>query len=241
MADDLFSTDPNTPPPMEDKNYLEELVGDGKKFKDAEALAKAKAESDRFIAQLLREKNEVTEALQKRIKEEDFLTKLESLSRAGSPSAGDNPPQAGTEATALTPEDIEKIIEKREADRTRKANIDKSLARLQEVYGDNYKQHVATQAQSLGVSTEFLTDVMARNPNAFFRVIGLDGQQTTKVDITPPRSAIAAQPQTKTGKNYAYYQDLRKTKGEAWYFTPSVQMEMWNSLKEQGEDSFYKR
>jgi len=48
MADSLL--DSNDSPQLDsNKAYLEQLVGDGKKFKTAEDLARGKAESDSFI------------------------------------------------------------------------------------------------------------------------------------------------------------------------------------------------
>jgi len=49
MSDDVFSTQTGD---QTSKTSLEELVGEGKKFKTVEDLAKGKLEADSFIAQL---------------------------------------------------------------------------------------------------------------------------------------------------------------------------------------------
>jgi hypothetical protein len=112
---------------------------------------------------------------------------------------------------------------------------------LQEVFGDDYKRHVQAQAKTLGVGTDFLTDAAAKNPQAFYRLIGLD--QNTKSDAfsPPPRSQMT----TPTGsnsnqKNYSYFKKLRQEKGDGWYFSQPVQQEIWRELKAQGEEAFHK-
>src|SRR6266853_6356138 len=128
MADDLFQPGPNDTQELDpEKKFYDDLVGEGKKFKDPEALARSKIESDRFIANLLREQSEMRETLNKRINEEEFLNRLEQFSKPKSPDAGNQPPTDGTPSTAITPQDVEKIIETREAERVRKSNLDTSI------------------------------------------------------------------------------------------------------------------
>src|ERR1041384_5868536 len=50
---DQNNQNPDGPPEIdESKNYLEELVGENKKFKDVEALAKGKHQADLFVKHL---------------------------------------------------------------------------------------------------------------------------------------------------------------------------------------------
>lgn len=223
---------------------FEDIVGEGKKYRDQDAVAHAIAEKDRFIEQLQRENAEAREAIQRRENERAYKDKLAAATEAKSPSEQDTPAPNGTgEATAIKPEDVEAIIEAREAKKNREANLGKSIGRLQELYGDDYKRHVARQAQAIGMSTAELTDLASRSPEAFFRTLGLTEQSQKVADaFAPPRSSVSVPVGSKQEvKNYAYFQKIRTEKGEAAYFTPQVQMEMWNAVKQLGEDEFYKR
>jgi len=60
MPDNLLNQDPPAEPLFDpNKNYYEDLVGQDKKFKDNETLAKAKVQSDIFIKHLERQQDEL--------------------------------------------------------------------------------------------------------------------------------------------------------------------------------------
>lgn len=236
---DAFQVDPQEPVEVK----FENLVGEGKKYRDQDAVAKAVVEKDQFIERLKQETAEMREALAKREKEASFIDRLDELTKAKLLERQDPPAhdRADTDATAVPPvEQIEKVIEAREAKKARDSNLAQTVNRLQELYGDDYKRHVSKQAQAMGMSTQELTDLAARSPAAFFRTLGVDVPRQDAFN-PPPKSTLSA-PSTQSGmKNYSYYQKMRAEKGEAHYFTPSVQNEMWNSLKQLGEAEFYKR
>lgn len=226
----------------ETETKFEELVGEGKRYRDPDAAAKAIVEKDSFIEQLKREAAEMRTSLQKREQEAAFLDRLEALSRAKSPELGNPPPEDGTpNATAVTPEVVEQVIVAREAKKLAQTNLDTTVRKLQEVYGDDYKRHVAATARQIGMSTSDLTELASRSPEAFFRTVGLGQVQKKDAFDAPPRSAVSLSPNSRGEvKNYAYYAKIRAEKGEAAYFQPSVQNEMWSNLKTLGEEEFYK-
>ena len=71
MTNPLF--DPTTIDPATIENPLETLVGEGKKFKDADALARAAIEKDRFILQLQAENAQMRTSLKGEQKIDEFL------------------------------------------------------------------------------------------------------------------------------------------------------------------------
>lgn len=241
---DPFQTDPSE---QITEVKFEELVGEGKRYRDPDAVAKAVAEKDRFIEQLKREAAEArqsavqaNEALAKRQNEAEFLDRMERLAR-GNSLEPQNPSEApGVAPTAVTPEDIEKIIEEREAKRTREANLSMALSKLQETFGDDYKRHVQKQALALGMTTAQLTDMAGSSPQAFLRLVGAEGQrQTNQNDVfsPPPRTQVITQSaQQGQVKDYRYFSKLRQEKGEGWYFSLPVQKEVWEQAKTLGGD-----
>lgn len=235
MSDDLFGGPTNEEPVIDqEKEYLPELVGEDKKYKTPEELAKAAIHKDNFIEQLKRENAEMRDAIAKRSNEEEFLKKLEQVARPKSPESQDPPVERRDEqVSAIKPEDIERIIEEREVKRQREANLKVVSERLQELYGADYRSRVQSQAKALGVGTDFLTDVAAKNPQAFFRLVGLEEQKKKTDDVftAPPRSSFSTPPKT-TVKNYEYFKKLRQEKGDGWYFSLPVQQEIWTAAKE---------
>jgi hypothetical protein len=228
---DVFKSDPtdttdNTP-------KFEDLVGEGKKYKDQEAAAKAIHEKDRFIERLLEEKREVEAALAKRNNEEEFLARLETIARPQPTPAPATTPEPEGKGAALTPEAIDEIVAKRLAEREAKSRAEQNLAlvseKLQGQYGASWKAQVQHQAQSLGVDTEYMTQIAAQNPQAFFRLMGVD-QQPKIEPMAPPRSQFSPAP-SGGQKDYQYYKRLREEKGEAWYFSKPVQREIWERMK----------
>jgi hypothetical protein len=218
---------------------FEDLVGEGKKYRDNDAVAKAIAEKDRFIERLKAEAAEAREAALKRANEKEFLDRLETLSRGKSPEPGNQPPTEGTQTTAVTPETIEQMLEAREAKKAREANLNTAISKLQETFGDDYKRHVQRQAQSLNTTTTELTELASKSPAAFLRLMGVDGQQNKSDAFSPPpRSSVSVQPGSVSNvKDYNYYAKLRQEKGESWYFSLPVQKEIWEQSKALG-DSF---
>src|SRR5687767_13359404 len=88
---DLFSN-PDQGQEQEPSNYLEALVGEGKKFKDLEALARGKWESDRMITHKNREFDQLREDYLKKDEELKTRARLEELVDRLS-----NPPQSNRE------------------------------------------------------------------------------------------------------------------------------------------------
>lgn len=229
---DPFELDPTETPTIK----FEDLVGEGKKYRDQDAVAHAIAEKDRFIERLKQENAEAREAAQKRANEEEFLTRMETLSRGKSPETRDPPSTEGTQTTAITPETIEQMLEAREAKKARETNLSTSLQKLQETFGDDYKRHVQKQAQSLNTTTAELTELASKSPAAFLRLMGIGEQTKADAFSAPPRSSMTVQPGTVNSntKDYAYYAKQRLEKGEGWYFSLPVQKEIWEQAKALG-------
>jgi hypothetical protein len=237
---DIFED--NTPPSLDqDKDYFAELVGEDAKFKTPQDLARGKVESDLFIDQLKRETAELRDELNTRIKYEDFLDKLEQARR-------DDGNQSDTEQTsqqsAMKPEELEQLLERklreRDARTTATQNLNQVQSKLREALGPNYAQRVKEQAQTLGVTTEFLNELAAAQPRAFYRMLGLDVERSTTHSVSPPKSSVNADALNfgnKT-KGKSYYDEIRK-KDSNLYFSPKIQNEIFASIKDIGEEKFY--
>lgn len=171
---------------------LTDLVGEGKKFKTVEDLAKSKVEADTFIetlkAERLAEKEEVA-----RLRAELLTAKsVEEQIKALSATKEKPIPNAQTELPVTAPnlsEAIRAELESQNRNRTLSQNVQTVTDKLIEVYGSEQKANevVKAKATELGVSTKFLLDTAAASPNAFYNTIGLDAKSVspgvTKSDV----------------------------------------------------------
>lgn len=232
--DDAFTG--TTPPEV--TPTLDQLVGEGRKYKDPDAVAKALMEKDNFIEQLKRENAEAREALSKRTREEEFLDRLATATRPQVSVPTQDPPAPPEAKSALTPDVVEEIIERRELEKARKDNLDAVMSTLQGKFGDNYVTQVQTQARDLGYTTAELTAIAAQNPKAFYRLLGIEATArpsgSPPAFSPPPRTSVntSADMATPSKKDYAYYRKMRDEKGDRWYFSIPVQQEIWEASKE---------
>lgn len=235
MTTTLFDQNESSQQNNESASHLDTLVGDGKKFKTVEDLAKGKVESDRFIEQLQSELDGLRSDLATRARLEDLLDQIEPKQNTNS---GGN--QAPRNDSTPAP-DIEKLIEntltRRERERTIAENILEAKTRLQEIYGSEYVQKLEARAQQLGMTPQELDELAAKSPKALLALV--TPQPKGQGTYTPPASAINAPLNSEGGvRNWAYYQRI-KAANATQYWSPKVQNQMHKDAIAQAED-FYK-
>lgn len=217
---------------------LDAFVGEGKKYIDQNAVAKALVEKDAFIARLQdearRKEADLTAALNTKAFE-DRIKALEAVQlteRAAPPEREVTPPASATPDIEVV---VQKALEDREAANNRSRNLINVKDKLTQVYGDDFPNRVKARALELNISLVKLNEMAAETPSAFYALIGLDTQRPVD-NVTPPvnRQNTAAQAPTSGVKNNAYYTNLRKT-NPSLYWTPKVQMEEYNELRRQGD------
>lgn len=238
--DDIQDLDPN-------KNYYDDLVGEGKPFSTNEALARSKVESNLFIERLKTEQAGLRQELNSRVKMEEFLErlsdierhKLNSIQQTKSPTSNEQDGPGAKQADALTPEDITQLLDNKlsERERLNKAtqNVELVKQKLQESLGPNYATKLEQMTNTLGLSKEFLNNVASTSPSAFLKLVGLDSQKQTDLFTSPPKNQLSTGFKPTTGeKNWDYFEDIRK-KDPKKYWTPSVQNEMHLQAHKLGE------
>lgn len=238
--DELFSdaSDGNQSDPVsshshttgDDGNPLESLVGEGKKFKTIEDLARGKMESDKFIAQMQREQQELREELNKRLTVEEVLAKIEERQKASKSAASED-----DDTESYTPEGnrgvdlsaIEKLVESKfneaqsMADQRRNMQSVKNIMR--ERFGSNYVRVMEEKLEELGVGKDWANGLAATQPKAFLSLMGTPSKPPGDV-TSPPQTQVRST--TSTGhKTFADFEKLRK-EDPARYFSKDVQMEM---------------
>ena len=242
--------DNGTPAPLV-PDPVSELVGDGKKFKSLEDLARSKLESDKFIDKLKSE----NDALRKLVKESEKTSNmtsaierlLSSVTQPKDESSNDQPaapspsPVTTPEnlAKAISAEDVVKIVYAVEEQRRLAANQQTSLSSLNKKYGEKTDEVLASRAADLGMDKAMLMDMASRNPKAFLRLIGEEGVTNAAQGNVSARNSAAIMgniPGNQGVRNAAYYENLKKTMGtKKFVLDRSIQVQMHNDMMAMGE------
>jgi hypothetical protein len=238
--DGTLFTDPTSTIVDPNKNWLEELVGEGKKFADPAALARAKAESDAHIARLEREQAGVRAELEKRITMEELLTKLSAQKTTAPATSGtsedtteDKGSGTAAQQTALTPEQIQEMVQQGIAtavsQSVQKANFDMVKDTLIKTLGPNYAETLAKKAQDLGVGPKFLDDLAKTQPKAFLKLVEVEKPAETSTGTprmgTQMDSGKNSGPADPDYKGQSYFLNLQKTDPKT-FWNPKTQIQM---------------
>ena len=232
-----------------DVDVAAELIGEGKKYKDLSAAAKALLEKDRFIERLKAENAEARASLQGEAKMDAFLEKLRAAQNSGTastsahqqgePSTNQSTINNQTPSKALTVEEVQKLMEDRERTAAEQRNLESSIAKVRDAFGANYKAVMTAKADELGMSQDYLLNLAKTQPKAFAKLVEADVAPQGRG--TAPSSSVntAALGSKRTGeKNNEYYRNLRKQIGDAKFFQPNVQNQLHKDAQRLGEAFF---
>lgn len=244
--DDLF-VEQTTPEQTieEGRNYLEELVGEDKKFKSVEDLAKGKAEADAYIQTLVQrldeQKNQSStlSSLQELLSE--IKTKRQEEDTQDEPQSSVTP-DAGTQVDPNTIKDmVESLLNEREQSRMRETNSQKVHRVLEENFGAQATAVLNQKAKELGMSLAELKDLSLKTPTAFFRLVGAqEGAQKPAVGVPVPQPGIrTAHPSTTSSgpRGKSYYDNLKRTNPKL-YFDQKTTVQMHKDMQALGISGF---
>lgn len=238
MADDIFGDQP-----LNDAVSLDTLVGEGKKYKDVDALAKAYANLDNFVEEVKRD----NATLRAERDAKAFQNAQGNQEQARQPDPANTPSE--TPKPQVNEKDLRTLVSEVMEDtinsRRLAENVETTAAKMIEIYGSASaaQQAIINKARELGVTPDWLRDASARSPQAFFVTMGVDpsnGGPRQNRSTPAPHSDVRIIPDVNgnnNGRNYNYYQELRKT-NKAAYYSANVQAEMQKNARELG-DAFY--
>ena len=233
----------------ENKNYLEELVGPGKKFATVEDMAKGKYVGDihaksleRNMAELredyikLREQNETGQKLQDlldKIEKAQNLSSRDNTHNSNEDEINNKPSFDPTQVESLVSSQVQKIRQTEKEQENSKVVRDK----LQEHFGRNYKDVLKEHAELLDLSDEQVNSMAKTNPKLFFKTFGLDQPKSENFQ-TPPSSSVRKDNFSPSGskkRDWNYYQELKK-RDPKLYYAPKTLVQMDRDAQELGDD-----
>lgn len=221
----------------EGKDYVAELVGDGKKFKDTQALARGKAEADLYIKQLTERLDEARKELETRMQRESFLEEIKGLRNSESNGQNHTTTPVVTDPVPLDDSILEQkllaLLQKQKTQERQESNIDRVERVLKERLGDQANQVINNKARELGLSPKELEGIAINSPAAFFQLVGVqeDRQPASNVPVARNTNNSFGQPQTQGVKNKAFYEKLKQTDPKA-YWNPKIVAEMIKARQE---------
>jgi hypothetical protein len=248
MADDNLMMEDDTPPQLDpSKDYFAELVGEGRKFKDPQTLARSKVESDNYVKILERRIDAIREDYLK-VKEENNTSKrLEDLIDQMSSKSQDRDNTQQRQEERQPTVDLKQIeslvsskIQEDYASRQQSANFNTVKEKLKERYGENFKARLEEQLEDLGITEKDLNDMARRQPKVLIRTLGLDKQPEREQFQSPPYSSQRSDsfsPSSPKKRTWAHYQKIKAENPKAW-LDPKIAVQMQKDAIEQG-DAFY--
>jgi len=248
--DTLFDQNDTLPAFDDNKNWYEELVGETKKFKSPEDLAKGKAESDRYIRTLEQQKDEIRnmylglkEQVDGRAKLEDLIDRIE---RGKSRDSDDS----------ITPEDKEKPtfdltqIKGMIAQELQEADVQKRQAvnyaevqrTLKEKFGPRVNEVLKEKMDTLMIDDAYMVGTAKRSPQAFYSLMGINEQPVQQETMFQAPVRTTQRPTTFSNQNdgartLAYYEKMRETNPKA-YLDPKIQVQMDKDSQALGTSFF---
>lgn len=230
----------------ETKNYLAELVGEGKKFKTPEDMARGKYESDIYIQiqnkrmdDLRKDYLALRDESMSRANLKEIVDQLSNKQLASSEHTPAN--EVPTEKPAISSEDIEKIFERKlyESDlsKRQRENFNIVVAKLKERFGANYSTALKPRVEDLRLTDEDVNTLAKKSPEAFFRLMGLDQPAQDDAFQSPPKSSqrpdqFAPKSQKRT---WSYWDNLRLT-NPTLYYDPKSSEQMVKDAKALGKE-----
>lgn len=250
MTDDLFNPDLTPDPAPKIDNYLTELVGEQKKFKTPEELARGKWESDNYIKILERQRDEMRVDLNKYREDTQAAAKLETLlaklEKAPIPSSSDMNPSANDvlNTPVVNPVDVEALVTKKyqeiETAKKQRENFNLVQSKLKEKYGANYAPILQERIDTLGLDKNYFNDLAKNYPQVVLTTLGLDQPAMKEEFQSPPRGSVRSDnfvPRGAEKRTWSHYQAL-KAQNPKLYFDPKTTVQMEKDALAMGQDFF---
>jgi len=237
----------------ENKDYLSELVGEGKKYKDQAALAKAVAHGSATIDIYKRRMDEMRQDLLRYREDNTTKAKLEEIMTliTNARSNEQNPPVTPDTKPAITEDQISSLVSNKvqeiETNRKEQSNYDLVISKVKERFGDNFQSSLKQQIDQLGISDVEATLMAKKSPNVLLKALGLDQPQRTETFDAPPRSQQRNDNFAPTGskiRSWDYYQKM-KVSNPLLYYDRQTAIQMQKDAVDLGErfrdGDYYKR
>ena len=229
----------------DEENFINNLVGEGKKYKDANDLAKAYHHANMHIDELKSDLDEYKggKELLNEVLDEIRSSNTEEREETSASLKAQVEPQIQTDNVAKI---VDEEFSKREIMAAKKANVETSMNKLREVYGSdtNIKVAVAKAIGNDGNVKRVIDDLSMTSPDSMVKFItGIVPADKTPQSNTPGVDTSAAPPVAFDGElTWAKCREIRKENPKL-YSSPQFRQQIEaaaNKAAEKGIDFFAK-
>lgn len=215
LLDDTSSTGSDT------TTYLDQLVGEGKQFKDANAVAKAKVDSDNFIKTLQKENREMVDKLkdaEKRADTKVAITDVLNELKNRAPTENSNQPAISEDEIARRIREQFDTYTASKQEAANKASANMALLKKFDGDAEKAKTFLANRISELGITSGTVTALAKSSPTAFAELLGLTPKETTTNTGGVVVRASATVVPTDALRNTTYYDGLLKSMGAGKFY-----------------------
>jgi hypothetical protein len=223
---------------VDEVNYLEELVGEGKKFGTVDDLAKGKFHADTMIETLKAEIASLKEANANGSNIQTLLDEIKKIKGEPDDNGGQPPVQSQSNPP---PQNIEELVlstlDKAKQTELVNRNRETVVSKLNEVWGADAGKNLQKTARELGVSVDYLNNVAQQSPKAFFTLTGLDANRTAPSGTTVPTSTVNFGGKTSNVRDAKFYRELKQANPKL-YNDSKTKVQMHRDALSMGEAFF---
>lgn len=238
---------------------FDDLVGEDKRYKNSDELAKSKIHGDATITALKTQLEELANDLRERETVEKMLEKLNANQEPNKPPVGNTAAEGEDEGrdessaqnkdkTSLSKDDIEQLLNQREQEKEYKRNLDFASQEVVKNLGSEEAGYelITNKARELGMTREELQDVAKQRPKAFLTLVGLTSEEMQEAPSTPASQQRSMQTYVqKKGKGFKYPDGFdpdsvaeTRRNNRQLYMSPGYQKQL---LKIRIEEELHKR
>lgn len=246
MAESLFDQNNTDEIQFEEgRDYLSEQVGEGRKYKDNQELAKGNIHANHTINILKTRMDQLRSDFMKERETSLAQTSLQELNaklEALQASLTATPPANQDEKLGIKPEEFSSLFSQNLAlakeEEKSEANYRMVKNRLAEQFGKNSPAVLQDKSNKLGLSPQFVENLARTSPDAFFNTFEMNQVQNDNNFQAPPRSSMRTDFTPNVAKRtYSYYESLRQKDPNA-YYDPKIANQMMDDAFRYGE-AFY--
>lgn len=155
---------------------VNELVGEGKKYKSVEEALKSVPHAQTHIQKLEDEARQLREELARRKTAEELLSEIKQVQVPQQQTIGSV--EADPEVLSQI---VEQVLEKKTAQQQAQQNAKSVVEKFTAVYGEKAEKVYNDVAKALGMSQQELNLLAMKSPSAVLKLAGFDSKQTTQV------------------------------------------------------------
>lgn len=239
--------DKDQTPVDDNKNYLAELVGEGRKFKDVESLAKGKYYADAAVAVKDKTIDEMRDIILQQREEINKLASLEELldqmkQRELANSQNTLAKEVGTKPMIDPQEEESRFFDrmsKYETQKKEEANLASVRSKLKEHFGDKTSDVLKQKMEDYGLSETDINNLAKKSPAAFYNSLGITLNNTQKETFqAPPRSSVRNDNFKPSADDHTWAWYQRTYKKRDFITNPNLNTQMAQDAARLG-DRFY--